>query len=66
MSYSVCINCEKMVPAYEKYCGVCLALYPQLKQVADFWKNYYYTWEAAKDLARQEIASGRAAQGQGK
>lgn len=55
MSYSVCIACEKMVPQYEKYCGACLKRYPQLKQVADFWRNYGYTWEAAKELAKQEI-----------
>lgn len=57
MSYSVCINCERMVPAYEKYCADCLNKYPQLKQNPDFWRNYYYTWEAAKELAKQEIAA---------
>ena len=58
MSYSVCINCEQIVPAYEKYCGRCLKRYPQLKQVDDFWKNYVYTWDAARELARQEINDG--------
>lgn len=58
MSYSVCINCKQMVPAYEKYCGRCLERYPHLKQVADFWKHYAYTWDAAKELARQEIGDG--------
>jgi hypothetical protein len=43
-----------MVPAYEKYCWKCLEKYPQLKQVEDFWKNYYYTWDVAKELARKE------------
>ncbi len=27
MSYSVCINCREMVPAYEKYCERCLRRY---------------------------------------
>lgn len=57
MSYSVCINCKQMVPAHEKYCGACLKRYPQLKQVSDFWKHYHYTWEAAKELAKKEIAT---------
>ena len=59
MSYSVCINCEQIVPAYEKYCGQCLKLYLQLKQDKDFWRhNVYnvYTWETAKALAKEEIA----------
>jgi hypothetical protein len=54
MSYSVCISCEKMVPNYEKYCTACLKQWPQLKQVADFWKHYVYTWDAAKELAKVE------------
>jgi len=55
MSYSVCINCEQMVPAYEKYCSKCLKRYPQLNQTEDFWKHYHYTWETAKQLAKDEI-----------
>jgi len=58
MSYSVCINCEKMVPVYEKYCTACLKRYPHLKQVEDFWRNYYYTLDAAKQLAKEEIERG--------
>ncbi len=57
MSYSSCISCETMVPGYEKYCSGCLKKWPQLKQVDDFWKNYFYTWEAAKELARKEKAN---------
>ena len=57
MSFSVCINCEQMVPSYEKYCGACLKRYRQLKQVEDFWRNYHYTWEAAKALAKEEIGT---------
>jgi hypothetical protein len=59
MSYSVCIHCEQMVPAYEKYCRKCLKRYPHLKQVEDFWRNYGYTWEAAKALAQEEIAQAK-------
>ena len=54
MSYSVCISCERMVPAYEKYCVACLRRWPQLKQVSDFWKHYVYTLEAARELAKAE------------
>jgi hypothetical protein len=50
-----------MVPMYEKYCASCLKRYPHLKQVSDFWRNYYYTWEAAKELARQEITDTSSA-----
>lgn len=57
VSYSVCINCEKMVPMYEKYCAACLKRYPHLKQVTDFWRNYGYTLEAAHQLALDEIAA---------
>ena len=56
MSYSVCINCQEMVPAYEKYCERCLKRYPQLKQVEDFWRHFMYTMDAAKRLAKDEIA----------
>lgn len=56
MSYSSCILCEQMVPAYEKYCRACLRKHPQLQQVEDFWKHYVYTWEAAKQLAQNELA----------
>jgi len=58
VSYSVCINCEQMVPMYEKYCRACLKKYPHLNQVDDFWRHYVYTWEAAKELAKKEIAEG--------
>lgn len=58
MSYSVCINCRQMVPAYEKYCDGCLGRYPHLIQVDDFWKNYFYTWDMARELTRQEIGDG--------
>lgn len=54
MSYSICISCEHMVPAYEKYCSQCLKRWPNLHQDQDFWKNYYYTWEEAKRIAEEE------------
>jgi phosphoenolpyruvate carboxylase len=57
VSYSVCIACERMVPLYEKYCESCLKRYPHLKQVEDFWRNYYYTMDAARELAKQEIGA---------
>jgi hypothetical protein len=53
MSYSSCISCETMVPAYEKYCNPCVKKF-KLTQVDDFWKHYVYTWDAAKELARAE------------
>jgi hypothetical protein len=59
VSYSMCINCEQMVPCYEKYCVRCLKKYPQLKQTEDFWKNYHYTWEVAKRIAKDEIGGSR-------
>ena len=39
MSYSMCVNCSQMVPAYEKYCWQCLKRHPQLVQVEDYWKR---------------------------
>lgn len=36
MSYSVCFNCEQMVPRYEKYCSECAA---QFRQDDTFWKD---------------------------
>lgn len=56
MSYSICTSCEQMVPTYEKYCAACLRRWPQLKQVADFWKHYVYTMESARELAKAEKA----------
>jgi hypothetical protein len=39
MSYSTCVKCEEMVPAYEKYCAACLKRHPDLVQIADYWKH---------------------------
>ena len=58
MSYSVCINCERMVPMYEKYCSACLKKYPHLRQMETFWQNSAVSWDHAKEIARQEIAGG--------
>lgn len=63
MSYSVCINCERMVPAYEKYCLGCLGKHPQLQQDEDFWRSYYYTMEAARELAKEEIERTETSKG---
>ena len=60
MSYSVCTNCEMMVPRYEKYCEACLKKYPHLKQPEMFWQNSPVSWQQhAKEIARQEIDEPR-------
>lgn len=41
MSYSVCLKCEAMVGAYEKYCEDC-EIKHNLKQDLYFWKTHGY------------------------
>ena len=64
MSYSVCINCERMVPMYEKYCMDCLMKYPHLQQMPTFWQNSSVSWEHAKAIAKEEIAGRDRTEGE--
>lgn len=48
MSYSTCLNCEKMVSQYEKYCYRCIQKY-NLKQDEDWHKNHHFQdWETER------------------
>ena len=38
MSYSVCLNCKKMVSSYEKYCGDCVEKH-NLQSEENYWKD---------------------------
>ena len=40
MSYSICINCDKMVPNYEKYCQPCILKY-NLNQDNNWHRVYH-------------------------
>lgn len=55
MSYSVCINCEQMVPMYEKYCGACLKRNPSFMQDSNFWRTYRGDLKDAKVIVDAEL-----------
>lgn len=52
MSYSICLNCEEMVPRYEKYCRVCVMVY-DLRQDEEYWRTH--KWPADTRDRRDEI-----------
>lgn len=58
MSCSYCLNCERIVPSYEKYCRYCLQKY-NLPQDENWHKNHRFkNWnqerleEVGKDIEK--------------
>jgi hypothetical protein len=57
MSASFCINCDKMVGGYEKYCLDCVDKYG-VKQDVSYWKTRgFEAWQNREAEFRKDLAA---------